>query len=1017
MRVDGFVIVACLATICHGRRISQSPYLLKNNQGQAQSFDAAEAKSSPLGQFSFMELNQTRERAQAPTKPIRGSSMLDQVQKENGTPFSFNLSSVDVLNDALNLSSLDSYAVVNETIDRVVNKRGPDITVMSPVAKHVYLAYVRSKVQFTAAISLARTGGWYVGGLLVGHFRDVINVFSLIVIFWVLFRICSFFGSVIRVPRSVSRFIRQRWGHVKPAMSKLMGYACDRTIQISTIEGEAQLRKSCPKLLLTNEKVVMAFKDRSGWGRGDSFFTNIRVLVRDVRGVSGKCVKYTSIPYDIITAWSVDTPGMMDPECTLKFWSQGVGYKAIDYLTGHVDMFEIMRHFSKYCLLGDDGTPVAARHVDAETPRLARANTEPALAGTSGDPFLAGTPPSACNKLLNVLGDDEGMVDKDQLEYELKQNVEVLVDDETVELAFRTGVHAFVLTSHRVLRIALQGETTARKIEYLSINWKQIKLFSLQTKGAFKDTNAQLVLFTDIPGMARIEQDLKKGKADVAAIQKAFANQLLGKDTSSFVAAAGDKQGDSKSAFAGIGGISKMIDAAQMNHEYHINPPILQGSETVEMAFRGRRDLILFTTKRMIKVDVQALGEQKVTYISIPWRTVQCFGVRSANHDPKKDAELLIWTNVNDVSEASADQPTLVPRMSYLQTDIDFKKDKVDPMTIHRYLSERCLGSASSKVLVDPSIIKPSGSVTLPDGFSTVENFLEMDGNDAYCISASEVEKQLKSANRMLRADERVGLAYQLGRDMIILTTKRVISVDVEPGSKGSTVEWKSIPYEAIKGFSVESAGSFDREDEIKLFTRTYWKTGGPGSVFSRYLRKGKCDILAMQKYMAAHVLGSSGGSSNSPPAVEASPSRRKSKSPKAEDILSGISADAEEVPLETISSNLRSSLNILQNDEEVERAYKVGRDLLIFTTKRVLSIDVQGWTGKKVEYMSYPLKYCRAFEVQSPGAITFFQHSAHAAIFTDIPGRERIEHEMKKGKADDIWDLHAHLATKLLHT
>jgi hypothetical protein len=787
---------------------------------------------------------------------------------------------------------------------------------------------------------------------------------------------------------------------MKPAVSKVIGYIGDKTVQINAIEGEAYLKKNYPGLLLHDETVVMAFKDRSGFGRDGSFFTTKRVLIMEVKGVSGKCVKYISIPYGTIKAWSVDTPGMMDPDCRLKLWSQGIGYKSIDYLTGHVDMFEIMRHFSKYCLLEEN---VGANAAEAAAGRPSRVPTEP-LSPTARDKLLGGTPPSACDKLLGVLGDEEGMIDAGHVEHELKRNLDILTDDETVELAFKVGPHSYVLTSHRVLQIGLNGQS-GKKVEYLSILWNEIKMFSMETKrSSLKDADAQLVLFTDIPGMSRIERDLKKGTTDMLAIQKCVANKVLGKGAACF-----------SSCFPDLGSTSfgwirdeKKIDAKQMNQYYHADPPILQDSEIVEMAFRGGRSLILLTTKRMVKIDFQ---EKKVNYVSIPWKSVQCFGVRSANHDPKKNPEMFISTNVNDIF--GEDQPPLMPRMSFLETEIDSQKDNVDPMAIHRYLSERCLciqggGYLSPDVLVNHSLIKPSGSVTLPDGFSSLDSFLESPTRGTSRIAASEIEQQLKGANPMLQSDERVGLAYQVGRNMIICTNKRVLAVDVQDCAAGK-VEWRSMPYDAVRGFSVESAGLLESEEELKLFTKSYWTNGSPGCVFNQGLRKGKCDIFAIQSYLAAQVLGS-------PPAapVELATSSSK-KGSKIEDIfLSGFgSSDQDEIPSETVNKALHSSHPILQSDEKVEKAYKFGRDLFVFTTKRVLSIDVQGWMGKKVEYTSYPLKYCQAFEVQSAGAFSAM-HNSHVAIYTDIPGQERIEQDLTKFKSD-IWDVHAHLASKLL--
>lgn len=63
------------------------------------------------------------------------------------------------------------------------------------------------------------------------------------------------------------------------------------------------------------------------------------------------------------------------------------------------------------------------------------------------------------------------------------------------------------------------------------------------------------------------------------------------------------------------------------------------------------------------------------------------------------------------------------------------------------------------------------------------------------------------------------------------------------------------------------------------------------------------------------------------------------------------------------ITESLRASPKLLQDDEVVEKAYKSGRDLFLFSTKRIIEIDVKGITGKSVEYKSFPLMYNKAFK------------------------------------------------------
>lgn len=58
----------------------------------------------------------------------------------------------------------------------------------------------------------------------------------------------------------------------------------------------------------------------------------------------------------------------------------------------------------------------------------------------------------------------------------------------------------------------------------------------------------------------------------------------------------------------------------------------------------------------------------------------------------------------------------------------------------------------------------------------------------------------------------------------------------------------------------------------------------------------------------------------------------------------------------------------ILISGERVEKAYKIIRDGIVFTNKRLIFIDKQGVTGSKVEYASIPYKSIVRFSRESAG-------------------------------------------------
>ena len=73
----------------------------------------------------------------------------------------------------------------------------------------------------------------------------------------------------------------------------------------------------------------------------------------------------------------------------------------------------------------------------------------------------------------------------------------------------------------------------------------------------------------------------------------------------------------------------------------------------------------------------------------------------------------------------------------------------------------------------------------------------------------------------------------------------------------------------------------------------------------------------------------------------------------------------------------VRSEVNgLLIGGESVEFAFQTVRDQLLFTNKRIISIDVQGITGKRKSYTSMPYSKIQYFTIQTPGFAELFPDS-----------------------------------------
>ena len=69
---------------------------------------------------------------------------------------------------------------------------------------------------------------------------------------------------------------------------------------------------------------------------------------------------------------------------------------------------------------------------------------------------------------------------------------------------------------------------------------------------------------------------------------------------------------------------------------------------------------------------------------------------------------------------------------------------------------------------------------------------------------------------------------------------------------------------------------------------------------------------------------------------------------------------------------------------EQVEFAFQTVRDQLVFTNKRIISIDVQGITGKRKSFATMPYSKIQYFSIQTPGFMELIPDSELFIMFTN---------------------------------
>ncbi|WP_078553568.1 PH domain-containing protein [Bacillus alkalicellulosilyticus] len=122
--------------------------------------------------------------------------------------------------------------------------------------------------------------------------------------------------------------------------------------------------------------------------------------------------------------------------------------------------------------------------------------------------------------------------------------------------------------------------------------------------------------------------------------------------------------------------------------------------------------------------------------------------------------------------------------------------------------------------------------------------FLDGIMGNASEVNVSEVQKEF---SKVLTANEQIEKAYKLIRDLFLFTDKRLILVDKQ-GLTGKKVELHSIPYKNITHFSIETAGNFDLDAELKI-----WISGNSAPIQKQFNKN--LNIYELQSVLAAYVL------------------------------------------------------------------------------------------------------------------------------------------------------------------
>ena len=119
--------------------------------------------------------------------------------------------------------------------------------------------------------------------------------------------------------------------------------------------------------------------------------------------------------------------------------------------------------------------------------------------------------------LVSSLMGNAGVVDSEKL---IDEYGKLLAESETIEIGFQLIRDVFIFTNERLILVDKQG-LTGKKTEYLSIVYKSISRFSIETAGHL-DLDAELKIWISSAQLPVIDKRFNR-KVDIYDLQRVLA--------------------------------------------------------------------------------------------------------------------------------------------------------------------------------------------------------------------------------------------------------------------------------------------------------------------------------------------------------------------------------------------------------------------------------------------------------------------------------------------------------------
>ena len=103
--------------------------------------------------------------------------------------------------------------------------------------------------------------------------------------------------------------------------------------------------KMIAPILIDGDEIVRSFQSI----RDGVVFTDKRIIAINIQGITGKKKDFTSLPYNKVQAFSVETAGAFDMDSELDLWFSGMGRIRLEFI-GATDVAHLCKLISEKVL-------------------------------------------------------------------------------------------------------------------------------------------------------------------------------------------------------------------------------------------------------------------------------------------------------------------------------------------------------------------------------------------------------------------------------------------------------------------------------------------------------------------------------------------------------------------------------------------------------------------------------------------------------------------------------------------